>query len=68
MASTTASTGVPLLAGKFFGRKRFWANGFAVKDFRPDSPFHEQLAVVWAGFWLQEHVLNSLSHVLVLNE
>src|ERR1700693_105351 len=49
--------GEPILAGNFFGRKRFWANGFAVKDFRPDSTVHEQLTVVRARFWLQVLVL-----------
>src|SRR6266545_4148636 len=58
----------PVLAGNFFWRKRFWANGFAVKDFRPDPPMHEQLAVVRARFWLQVFVLNSLNHVLFLDE
>jgi hypothetical protein len=58
----------PILTGNFFGRKWFWTNGFAVKDFRPDSPIHEQLAVVRARFWLQVLVLNSIWHALFLNE
>ena len=60
--------GKPIFPGNFVRRQRLQTDGFAVKDFCPDSAMHEQLSVVRARFGLQVLVLNSIRHVLFLDE
>src|SRR5262245_58056279 len=56
----------PIFFGNFWRAEGFWPDGFAEKNFCPDSTVYEQLAVVRSRLRLQVLVFDSFGHGLSL--